>query len=342
MNNKILFIVPYFGRFHHYFQLWLQSCKYNETLDWLLLTDDKTAYHYPANVKVEYTTFAQTVKQIQSCFDFPIVLDKPYQLCEFKVSYGEVFKDYTVGYGFWGHCDIDVIWGNLRKHLTDSVLQNHSKISWRGHLTLYQNTEQINTLYRKPIEGFEFYKYAFANPTGFPLAPDERAINYLYETEGEKIYKNLMFADLKIRSYNFSLLHFPDNDNYKNECQIFLWDKGTLHRLFVENGKIVREDYAYIHFLKRNMQTAKGFALSDKFLIAPNKFINIECEVTVEMIKQFSAQKYYWTYLFERLTARYFIAKMKYWKSKRTFKKQFGFVPLKTVKLSLPSYKTPL
>ena len=61
MSNRILFIVPYFGRFHHYFQLWLQSCKYNATIDWLLLTDDETAYDYPVNVKVKYTTFKEVV-----------------------------------------------------------------------------------------------------------------------------------------------------------------------------------------------------------------------------------------------------------------------------------------
>ena len=341
MSNRILFIVPYFGRFHHYFQLWLQSCKYNATIDWLLFTDDETAYDYPENVKVKYTIFTEVVKQIQSRFDFPIVLNNPYQLCEFKVAYGEVFDTYTSGYDFWGHCDIDLIWGNLRKHLTDHVLQAYSKISWRGHLTLYKNTKHINSLYRKPIDGVDFYKYAFSNPTGFPLAPDERAINYLYEAEGEKVYKNLMFADLKIRCYNFSLLHFPEDEMYKNKNQVFLWEDGDLKRLYLHNGKICVENYAYIHFLKRTMQLDKNFKLSDKFLIVPNRFLNIEGELTDEMIVRYSGQKFYWSYLFERLKPAYFLSKIRYWKSKKDFSAKFGFVPLKSVKLSLPNYAEP-
>lgn len=341
MSKKILFIIPYFGRFHHYFPLWLVSCKYNETIDWLILTDDKTNYDYPDNVKVKYTTFSEVVKQIQSCFDFPIVLNNPYQLCEFKVAYGEVFESYTAGYDFWGHCDIDLIWGNLRKHLTHQVLQDYSKISWRGHLTLYKNSKHINSLYRKPIEGVDFYKYAFSNPTGFPLAPDERAINYLYEIEGEKVYRNLMFADLKIRSYNFSLLHFPADELYKNKHQVFIWEDGNLKRMYINNGKIEVEDFAYIHFLKRAMHLDNKFIHSNRFLIVPNKFLNIDGDITVDMIRKFSGQRIYWSYLFERLKPAYFINKIKYWKSKREFAARFGFLPLKSVKISLPNYKDP-
>ncbi len=341
MNSSIILIIPYFGRFHSYFQLWLQSCKYNPTINWLILTDDETVYDYPTNVKVVYTDFDAVVKDFQKCYDFPIVLSKPYQLCEFKVAYGEVFAQYTGGFDFWGHCDIDVIWGNLRKHLNEDILQSFSKISWRGHLTLYKNTGHINKLYRTPIDGIDFYKYAFANPTGFPLAPDERAINYLYESQGEKIYKELMFADLKIRSFNFSLLHFPEEENFKNKKQIFLWENGNLFRLYTKDGKVYIEDFAYIHFLKRNMEPEKGFELKNRFLIVPNKFINIEGEITADVIEKLSTQKMYWSYLFERLTPSYVSAKMKYRKSKEHFKKQFYYVPMKTVKLKLPCYKSP-
>lgn len=342
MMKKIIFIIPYFGKFPSYFPIWLLSCKYNPTINWLIFTDDKSTYEYPENVKVIYTDFKKIVNQFQAKYDFPIVLNNPYQLCEFKVAYGEVFSDYTISYDFWGHCDIDVVWGNLRKHLPDSVLNVYSKISWRGHLTLYKNIESINKLYRCPIDGVDFYQFAFSNPTGYPLAPDERAINYLYEIKGERIYKDLMFADLKIRSYNFFLLHFPDSEDYKNQHQIFKWEAGSLERLYTYNGKIISEDFAYIHFLKRSMAVEKEFLLTDKFLIVPNKFININKAISISDIKKLSEQKFYWSYLWERFNPKYVISKIKYWKSKKKFMKQFAFVPLRTLKLKLPKYKAPV
>jgi hypothetical protein len=89
------------------------------------------------------------------------------------------------------------------------------------------------------------------------------------------------------------------------------------------------------------MEPAKGFAITNRFLIVPNCFINIEGEVTAAVIDKLSAQKIYWGYLWERLTPKYVLGKIKYRKSKKLFKKEYGFVPMKTVRLKLPGYKSP-
>ena len=47
MNYKIVMILPYFGKLPNYFDLWLQSAEKNSTIDWLIYTDDFTAYNYP-------------------------------------------------------------------------------------------------------------------------------------------------------------------------------------------------------------------------------------------------------------------------------------------------------
>ena len=57
-------------------------------------------------------------ERIQRIFDFPISLERPYKLCDYKPSYGEVFKDELAGYDFWGNCDIDLVWGNIKKNFT--------------------------------------------------------------------------------------------------------------------------------------------------------------------------------------------------------------------------------
>ena len=55
-------------------------------------------------------------QQVQKMFDFPIYLDHPYKLCDYKPAYGYIFPEYTKGYDYWGHCDMtDCIFGNLRK-----------------------------------------------------------------------------------------------------------------------------------------------------------------------------------------------------------------------------------
>ena len=79
MLKKIL-IIPYFGKFNNYFELWLKSCEYNTDFDWLIFTDDKTNYQYPENVHVHYTTFENIKDRINNLFEFEISLDSPYKL----------------------------------------------------------------------------------------------------------------------------------------------------------------------------------------------------------------------------------------------------------------------
>ncbi len=127
-ESSICLVVLYFGKLPNYFNLWLTSCKYNKTINFLLFIDDETKYDYPDNVKVIYTTFENIKNQIQSKFDFNISLKKPYKLCDYKPAYGYIFNEYLEKYDFWGHCDLDVIFGNLRKFLSEEILMQNDKI----------------------------------------------------------------------------------------------------------------------------------------------------------------------------------------------------------------------
>ena len=57
--KKIALICPYFGKLPNYFPLVLQSMKSNNNIEWIVFTDDKTEYEYPANVNVKYMSFKE-------------------------------------------------------------------------------------------------------------------------------------------------------------------------------------------------------------------------------------------------------------------------------------------
>ena len=92
--KRILFICPYFGNLPiAHMKLWLLSCELNPTIDWLILTDDHTQeLSFPSNVKVIYTTLDEIKQQAQKLFDFPIYLDRPYKLCDYKPAYCYIFS----------------------------------------------------------------------------------------------------------------------------------------------------------------------------------------------------------------------------------------------------------
>jgi hypothetical protein len=177
--KSICYVVPYFGTLpKNGFPLWLMSCAKNPTVNWILFTDDKTEYDYPENVKVYYTTFDAIRERFQNNFDFPIVLDRGWKLCDYRVAYGEIFAPELDGYDFWGNCDIDLMWGDIRKFYTEEMLENYDKFGFLGHSTLYRNTPEVNARYKTVIEGEMDYKTAFLGSEGHAF--DEVGIEAIY------------------------------------------------------------------------------------------------------------------------------------------------------------------
>lgn len=68
--QSIIVVIPYFGKFNSYFNLFLKSIEYNSTVDFLIITDDKRNFDYPSNVKVVYSSFEEESHRMTSYFDF--------------------------------------------------------------------------------------------------------------------------------------------------------------------------------------------------------------------------------------------------------------------------------
>ena len=156
--KKIVLIFPYFGILPPQYPAWRATALRNPTIDFLFYTDADVE---PAeNIIVHKMPFSDFQKIVQDAFDFQIALNRPYKLCEFKQAYGYVLKDYIQGYDFWGYGDLDLVYGNIRAFLTDSVLEHKFLLGW-GHLTLLHNDEDANTYFMKPVTGYQNYQDAF-------------------------------------------------------------------------------------------------------------------------------------------------------------------------------------
>ena len=302
-NNmkKIAFILPYFGKLPKKgFELWLLSCKYNPTIDWLIYTDDKTEFQYPQNVKLTYTTLSEIKKKAQSLFEFQISLDKPRKLCDFKPAYGEIFKEELKEYDFWGYCDLDLVWGNIRTFITDKVLEEYERIGFQGHALLYKNTPEVIARYKTIVSNHIDYKKIFSDPGEFVF--DENGMDEIYNYLHIPYFNQTIFAHLRKYEYGFFLGHLPKTDDYKNKYQIFLWNDGKILRKYVFNHKIYTEEFMYIHFFCRPIQfkfsSCKG---DDTFIMYPDVVDNYRKQLETideKLIKKYgksSAVHYYAT-----------------------------------------------
>jgi hypothetical protein len=84
----------------------------------------------------------------------PINIQTPYKLCDFKPTYAFLFPELIDGYDFWGHFDLDVVYGNIRYFLNEDILSKNDVITCRhdyisGTFTLFKNKREINKLFMK-------------------------------------------------------------------------------------------------------------------------------------------------------------------------------------------------
>ena len=299
--KSICYIIPYFGKLPQNFQLWLQSCSKNETVNWIIFTDDATKYKYPQNVKVIYTKFSNIKNLIQSKFDFKVNIDTYWRLSFFKPAYREIFQEYIKNYDFWGYCDIDLMWGNIRKFITDDILDNYERIGFQGHSTLFKNIKEVNERYKVIVPNKVNYIDVFSGNVNYSF--DENGMDNIYKKLGLEYYKETNFAHLSKYDYGFVLKYLPKEDYYKNFRQVFIWNDGNLYRYYIDRKKnINKEEFMYIHFFCRPMKYEyDGNNLSNRYIIYPDKMKPFYEEVTLKLLQKYGKSswiKYYYRNLY--------------------------------------------
>lgn len=315
---KIVLIVVYMGRLPGLFPLWLESCRLNPAIDWLIYTDDVTAFNYPANVRPVYRSFSEIKDIFQRNFDFTITLDSIPKLCDYKTAYGDIFKEEIKEYDHWGYCDLDVIWGNLEKFIREYALLKYDKAADAGHFTLYKNTPEITELYKRGAEkGLMDYKTVYTSPEIFAF--DEwgggKGINAIFLAHEKTLfYEKLLFADINVFSYNLQTTRTQYGDNTAEEKQkqkiIYQYVNGSLYQHFTtgEPRAAYRNEELYIHLQKRNMIIPAHLTPNSFIIVPPNKIIswNENDPVTLETVNRFGAVPgLYWANVFRYVKKKF-------------------------------------
>lgn len=277
---KIAIIIAYFGKLPEYIQLFLDSCKLNYGFEWLIFSDDDTTYNYPSNVHLIKMNFGECKKLIQSKFDFEITLSKPQKLCDYKCAYGVIFEDYIQDYDWWGHCDLDQIFGNLNMFVTEDMLRKYDKLFSLGHLSLYKNSYKNNRIFMGKIEGKIRYKEVFVTERGCGF--DEWLpgnVNDIYMQTNSPIMLENIGADINPYKTSFETVSFDINERcYKSNLirnSIFEVAKGHLFQIYSVNGELHTREFPYVHLQKRKMRDLRKNKNSDNYYLIPNCFIDI-------------------------------------------------------------------
>lgn len=294
--NKIVFIAMYFGAAPAYLDVALYTFSRNTQLDMILFTDRDISFRAP-NISVRKLTFEQLRTRIQEKFPFTITLEAPYKLCDFRPAFGWIFERELAQYAYWGHCDLDVVFGDLWKYLSEPVAAGYPKIYQNGHLTLYKNETAVNQMFLQGTvekRGLR-YDYQTVFSSGRSFAFDERnGIQQLFDQNAVGTYKKIGFADISPKYYSFRLDIGAEDPAYlfsveDHKDQLFFWRDGHVYRCYYE-ATMREEEFLYLHFQKRDLRLPKDRRdLFDQILlILPEGFVPLDkSELTQEDLRRF-------------------------------------------------------
>lgn len=110
MKKRIAIIIPYFGKWPDWFNLYHYSCSKNAGIDWIFYTDCLIPLQNYNNTFFHSISFKDYCKNVSNKLGIDFYPDSPYKLCGLKPFYGFIHSDILVDYEFWGFGDIDVIW----------------------------------------------------------------------------------------------------------------------------------------------------------------------------------------------------------------------------------------
>ena len=272
-QQSIALIICYYGEFPWYFSYFIHSCGFNPTIDFYIVTDNHTmALPLPGNVKVIYKTLRQTRELATKKLGFEVNLSYSYKLCDFKPAYGFIFSEILGKYDFWGHCDMDVVFGNIRDFMTEDLLDNHDVISVRadwltGCFLLFRNVLKVNTLFLQSKD----YRKVFSTDKHYCF--DETNFKHDAFTDGKAYYE----IESEIESMTHVVKKMEAENYVKPYFDLHIIEGGSFGKLMWDDGRLIYKNrfevllYHLINFKSHYFPKQVNPSIPDRFTISPTK-----------------------------------------------------------------------
>ena len=255
--KSIAILIDYFGAWPKWFPVFLASCGYNDTVNWIIRTDCDIPANTPPNVKFIRMSYQDYIKNVSEKLNINFNPISKYKICDLKPVYGDLYQDDIAGYDYYGFGDLDIIFGDIRKFYTDEVLSfdvisTHEHIL-SGHFALFKNEERLRKAYTKIPRYAEYLE----NP--YTTRFDEDVYSCLFvqpgHAESAGIAPNLAqdlqdvgpLPGLKVyfkEQYTTVFHPMAWHDGLEDHPEVWHWKDGM-----VTNERNIGRDYLYLHLM---------------------------------------------------------------------------------------------
>jgi hypothetical protein len=249
--KKVVIIIPYFGKWPDWFDLYIHSCKWNPSIDWLFYTDCSIPQALPPNIRFKLVSFKKYCQKISETLGIRFNPSSPYKLCDVKPALGLIHKDEIIRYDYFAFGDIDLIYGDLRKFYTTDVLSHllvsSHRIRVSGHLCFIQNNNTGLNLFKEIpgwVELLEKEEY---------LGLDEYHLSKLFIPHSRwpkplhsllKIFKRYGRQGFFKEQYSTILISISWIDGTIHHPEAWQWKDGH-----ITNSNDGDREFAYFHFM---------------------------------------------------------------------------------------------
>ena len=258
-------------------ELWARSAGMNPTIDFLVVTDREMPAMLPENMRVLPSSLPAFKALAQEKLGMKIRLEEGYKLNDYKCVFGRILEEEIRSYDYWGACDFDMLFGDLRSFLEKYRLQEYDKFLCRGHLTLYRNSREVIDRYRLRGGAFGNYREIFRSDLNWGF--DEMyGMNRIYLRHGFPYFDRYIFADIdrRYRDLRLSASYLGHQGNENHVPQVFSWKNGKVYQEWIsrETGEAESKEFIYIHFAKRRFgKPPEEILRADAFCVTPEGFV---------------------------------------------------------------------
>lgn len=257
-NNKIAIIIPYFGKFPDWIDLYLFSCSKNPFVDFLFFTDCEIPSKTYSNTffyNYNYKDYCERISQTLNVKFYP---KNAYKLCDVRPFYGILHKKELEDYQYWGYGDIDLIYGDLALLLNEKNLGKYELITTHadriaGHFTVIKKDSNFSTLCYK----IENWKSKLEDERG--LGVDEHDFTWLVHPFQKHIWRfhRILSKIIQIHPYNFfkvfnNITNLFTDYSIKEYYTTPLPENGESWIYDIKKNRIINPDsieIPYLHFL---------------------------------------------------------------------------------------------
>lgn len=253
--EKVVQIIPYFGHWPEWSELYFYSCGQNPMVVFIFYTDCPLPVHKYDNTIFIRMSLQEYCKLVSNRLCINYNIKNPYKLTDLKPFLGKIHEPEISEFDFWGFSDIDLVYGDLSIIINNHNLKKYDLITTHsyhiaGHFTICRN----NDYYKHLCFRIKNWQTRLVDTKHFSLDEGEwsnlvypniknvrRIYKYIFKPVGINFFRYMEFANRL-----FSLKQFFSEfytSPMPNQDEIWVYDtlSGT-----VSSSK---GELPYLHFL---------------------------------------------------------------------------------------------